>query len=105
MQTLNLRMTNSTGMLEWIKSIGENLIVFTAPIFYLIWKASETYQKRVEAQSKKDRDFVTQVAKEVSKTVVKEILDSVLPDIHENIQDIKKETHNINKRIDEIYKK
>jgi hypothetical protein len=28
-----------------------------------------------------------------------------LPDIHSNIQDIKAETHNINKRIDDLLKK
>jgi len=105
MQSLHLKMSNNTVMLEWIKSIGENLLVFTAPIFYLIWKVSENYQKRVEAKVLKERAFITEVAKEVSKTVVKEILDSVLPDIHSNIQDIKAETHNINKRIDDLLKK
>ena len=55
----------------------------------MVYKVGESYQKRIDAQSKKDREFVSEIAKEVSKSVVKEILDSVLPDIHLNIQEIK----------------
>lgn len=99
---VSIKMTGNNEIISWFKSVLENLLVFTAPIFYMIFAVRKAYDKRVDAQTKRDREFVTEVAKEVSRTVVKEILDSVLPDIHSNIQDIKKETHNINKRIDDL---
>ena len=96
----------TNGMIDWLKSVGESLLVFTAPISVLIWKCFEYLNKRTEAQTRRDREFVKDVAKEVSREVVKEIMDSTLPDIQRNIQEIKKDTHQsfkeINDRIDDV---
>lgn len=98
-------MNGNHEFINWIKSVLENLLVFTAPIFYMVYAIAKAYEKRVEAQGKKDRAFVAEVAKEVSKAVVQEMLDSILPEIHESMRQIKKETQNINKRIDDLLNK
>lgn len=100
---INIKMpAQNTTLIEWLKSIGENLIVFTAPFIVIIWKSFEFLNKRTEAQTRRDREFIKEVASEV----VKQVLDSTLPDIHRNIQEMKKDTHEslqkINDRIDDV---
>jgi hypothetical protein len=96
----------NTGMIDWLKSLGENLIVFTAPFVVIIWKSFEYLNKKAELEQTRQEAFVTNIAKQVAKEVVKEVLDSTLPDIQRNIQEIKKESHEsfkqINDRIDDV---
>ncbi len=93
------------NIIEWAKHLFDNLLVITAPLVIGVYKISEYFIKKAEIQNKKDREFITDVAREVSKEVVKEVLDSILPDIHSNIQEIKKEVHETNRRIDSILNK
>ena len=44
--------------IAWLRQIGEMMLVFTAPLMFLIWKVAEVYNKRTEAQVKKDKDFI-----------------------------------------------
>lgn len=102
-QILNKKMpSENIGLIDWFKSVGESLLVFTAPLCVFIWKSFEYLNKISEARTRKDREFVKEVASEV----VKQVLDSTLPDIHRNIQEIKKESHEsfkqINDRIDDV---
>lgn len=107
-QILNNKMPaeSTHGLIDWLKSIGESLIIFTAPFVVIIWKLFEYLNKKSELEQNRHEAFVTNIAKQVAKEVVKEVLDSTLPAIQRDIQEIKQESHHsfkkINDRIDDV---
>lgn len=86
--------------LEFWKDLLTIILTISAPICAFVYGLFSWLNKRTEAQTKRDREFV--------QTVVKEVMDSALSGIQRDVQEMKRDTHDnlhqMNKRIDDVYK-